>query len=153
MTAIDDGNLLKEPCATLRVSQAVYSCSHARGLDTPGDLAFSIPDSESLAHFIKAVLRDDASPEGNALETPDMSDAALTIHTEAGKLRRLYAEAKHLSTIASAPETTVLAADPTPEPQGPPKLAFEQMKEMKNTWKENSPGELLTDDNTPGPRY
>ena len=95
MAAIDDDNKLKELCATLGVSQAVYSCLHARGLDTPGDLAFSIPDPESLEHFIKAVLRDDAAPEGNALEKQDLPDAAQTIHREADKLRRLYAEAKH----------------------------------------------------------
>ena len=30
---------------------------------------------------------------------------------------------------------------------------MEQQKEMKSTWKGNYPGELLTDDNTPGVRY
>ena len=149
MAVIDNENKLKELCETLGVSPAVYSCLHARGLTTPGDLAFSIQDSDSLEHFVKAVLRDDAAPEGNALERPDLPDAALKIYMEAGKLRRLYAEAKQISSLTAAPSTALAVPVPPPEPQGPPKLTHEQMKEMKATWKIHYPGELLTDENTP----
>ena len=117
MTTIDT-NALKELCAKLGVGQAVYSCLQSRGLETPGDVAFSIPDPESLAYFIKAVLRDDPALDGNALEQPDLPDAASKIHKEAGKLRRLYAEAKHLSVIAPTPNTTVFGHRPSPRASG-----------------------------------
>ena len=99
------------------------------------------------------VLRDDDAPEGSALGKPDMPDEILKIHKEAGKLRRLYAEAKKLTEASPPTPVTTMATIPPPENAGPPQLTFEQIQEMKKAWKANYPGELPTDENTPGPRY
>ena len=48
---------------------------------------------------------------------------------------------------------STLAAVPPHEAQGPPKLAFEQMQDMKITWKQNYPGELLNGETPHAPRY
>ena len=99
------------------------------------------------------VLRADEAPEGSALGKPDMPDEIQKIHKEAGKLRRLYAEAKKFTEAPPPTTVTTMATIPPPENAGPKQLTFEQMQEMKKAWKANYPGELLTVENTPGPRY
>ena len=79
MNSMGSTDKLQEMCAGLGVSPAVSSCLRARGLETPSDLAFSVPDPESLELLIKLVLRDDEAPEGNALQTPGMADDVLRI--------------------------------------------------------------------------
>ena len=93
-SSMDDQSKVGEMSAALGVGAAVSSFLFARVLLTPSDLAFSIPDAESLECFIKAVLRDGPAPEGEALQNPQMPDGALKIHKESGKLRRLYSECK-----------------------------------------------------------
>ena len=119
------------------VSAAVSSCLGAPGLATPSDLARSVPDPVSLEVLIRLVLRDDDAPEGNALNKPDMPGEVLNNHKEAGKLRRLYAEARKLTETPPPTAITTVSMLPPPENAGPPKLTFEQMKEMKKAWKAN----------------
>ena len=61
-TTMDNADQLQALCAELGVSPAVSSCLGARGLLTPSDLAYSIPDTASLEVLILMVLRDDEAP-------------------------------------------------------------------------------------------
>ena len=48
MTIVDSEDKLQELCATLGVGLQDSSCLTSRGLASPSDLAFGVPDTDSL---------------------------------------------------------------------------------------------------------
>ena len=154
--AMDSQSRFIEVCEELNISEEVQSCLAARDYKTASDFAFSIPDPESLEIIVKRILRDDESPEGNALNKKDMSDSALKVHIQAGRLRRLYADCKALTTVSEPGPSTAMAVTPPNmnwEGAPPPKLSEESKNAMKTAWRKNYPSEILDDNTQPGPRY
>ena len=91
MAIMDSEDKLQELCATLGVSPQVSS---------PSDLAFSVPDADSLEVLIRHGLTRRSSPGRGTLQNPHISDEALKIHKEAGKLRRRHAEANSIPELS-----------------------------------------------------
>ena len=102
------------------------------------------------------VMRDDQLPMGGILQNPDITDATLNTHPGSGRIRRLYAECKALATPdPTASSTTLAISGGRTEWEGapPPTLSLEAMTAMEKSWRENYTGEVLDDNNLPGPRY
>ena len=138
------------------LNQMMGDCIINMGYKTASDFAFSLPDPDALEALITLVLRDGQYPDGGVLQSPDMTNAALKIHPDAGRLRRLHQECKIL-TSPEAPATSSALAVPAArldyEGALPPKLSEEAKTAMKKAWRESYPGNILDDNNCPGPRY
>ena len=75
------------------------------------------------------------------------------MHVEGGRIRRLHAECKALTSTTA---TSAAAGPPSQldwEGAPPPKLSQGAMTGMEQACKANYPGEVLNQGNTPGPRY
>ena len=122
-------------CKETGLPEKVWDCFVERGYDTASSFALSIPDAEGLEMAIRLILRDGPSPMGNALGNPDISNGVLKIHAVAGKIRRIYAEAKTMS--EPNPQASTAVALPVPprldwEGAPPPQISQETILVLKN---------------------
>ena len=138
--------------AELGIPHAVVTCLFARGYNTASALVFSLNDSAALEETILEILKTGQAPEGGVLG-PDVPDASVRKHVDAGRLRRLYSESKALVDGISAASSGGAPAALDFEGAPPPRLSHEAMVGMKKSFRTNYPSEILHDDNTPGPRY
>ena len=70
---------------------------------------------------------------GGSLGLPNITDPMVKIHVEAGRLRRLYADCKHMTTAEPGQQTALAVAPPRLDFEGapPPILSLESMTSMK----------------------
>ena len=90
--AIDSQPRFEQLRQEIGLSREVTNCLLARGYKTASDVAFSLPDNESLELLIQGVMRDDQHPNGGILRNPNIADETLKtpgIGSDRPALRRL----------------------------------------------------------------
>ena len=95
--AMDSNTRVMSMCVELNKPESSVDCVQVRGYERASDAAFSVPDHASLELLIQGVLRDDDHP-GCVFGLPYLTDPMLTIHVEAGLLRRLCFDCKNMTT-------------------------------------------------------
>ena len=126
LRAMDSQPRFQQLFADIGISQMIGDCIIAMGYKNASDFAFSLPDPEASEALITLALRDGQYPDGGVLQNPDMSNAALKAHPDAGRLRRLHQECKLLTSPeppATSTALAVLAARLDYEGALPPKLS------------------------------
>ena len=106
-------------CNDIQVCKASVDSLAARGYKTPSELAFSIDSPETMKTLIMGILRDDQSRMGAVLCDHDAPDPVVLMHDEAGRLRRLDAECKHICAPTSAAPGPSMGPVPLGDLDGP----------------------------------
>ena len=90
LCAMDSHPRLQRLFSEIGIPQYIGECLINSGHTNASDFAFSWPDPARLEALIQTVLRDGTYPDGGILQNPGITNAALNIHPDAGRLKRLY---------------------------------------------------------------
>ena len=71
--AMDSKTRFNSMCAEVEISESTQECPQARSYETASDLAFSVPDPDSLELLTNGVLRDDETTSEPGQQTASLT--------------------------------------------------------------------------------